>query len=51
MATKGFLVGDHTILPRRPVRYVATKQATKSTKRKKKKPEWDVSRILSFRNI
>lgn len=45
MATRGgFLVGDHNIRPRRPVRYLASKQ-TKSTKRKKKKPEWDVSTI------
>ena len=45
MATRGgFLVGDHNIRPRRPVRYVASKQ-TKSTKRKKKKPEWDVSTV------
>lgn len=44
MATRGgFLVGDRNIVrPRHPVRYVASKQ-TKSTKRKKKKPEWDVS--------
>ena len=45
MATKGFLVGDHSIRPRRAVRYVANKQASKTAKRKKKKPEWDVSRI------
>ena len=45
MATKGFLVGDHSIRPRRAVRYVANKQASKTTKRKKKKPEWDVSRL------
>ena len=45
MATEGFLVGDHSIRPRRAVRYVANKQASKTTKRKKKKPEWDVSRI------
>lgn len=45
MATKGFLVGDHSIRPRRAVRYVANKQASKTGKRKKKKPEWDVSRI------
>ena len=42
MASRGFLVGDHNIRPRRPVRYVASKQ-TKAAKRKKKKPEWDVS--------
>ncbi len=42
-ARGGFLVGDRNIVrPRHPVRYVASKQ-TKSTKRKKKKPEWDVS--------
>ncbi|XP_078354635.1 uncharacterized protein LOC144639223 isoform X2 [Oculina patagonica] len=42
MATRGgFLVGDRNIVrPRHPMRYVASKQ-TKSTKRKKKKPEWD----------
>ena len=45
MASKGFLVGDHSIRPRRAVRYVANKQASKTAKRKKKKPEWDVSRI------
>lgn len=43
MATKGFLVGNQSLQPRRPVRYVATKKTVKSVKRKKKKPEWDVS--------
>lgn len=43
MATKGFLVGNQSLQPKRPVRYVATKKTVKSVKRKKKKPEWDVS--------
>ncbi|XP_068675307.1 uncharacterized protein [Montipora foliosa] len=45
MATKGFLLGDNSLRTSRPVRYVATKQTVKSTKRKKKKkPEWDIRR-------
>ena len=45
MATRGgFLVADHNIRPRHPVRYLASKQ-TKPTKKKKKKPEWDVSAV------
>ena len=38
MATRGFLVRDQV----RPVRYSSTKQS-RTIKRKKKKPEWDVS--------
>lgn len=45
MATKGSLVGNQSLQPKRPVRYVAAKKTVKSVKRKKKKPEWDVSNM------
>lgn len=43
-------MGDHNTRPRRPVRYLASKQ-TKSAKRKKKKPEWDVSTVTLTERI